>query len=166
MVRAARIARQRGIPVVADFDSALAPQFPELLQLADHLILSRDFAIKLTRARTTQAALRRLWTKDRQAVVLTAGPAGCLYRGRGETTLRYQPAFRVKVVDTTGCGDVFHGAYAFGLARGLTLEDRIRFASATAALKATRLGGQAGIPSLAAVKRLLSQTGASQWSRI
>jgi sugar/nucleoside kinase (ribokinase family) len=49
-------------------------------------------------------------------------------------------------VDTTGCGDVFHGAYASALARGLGLAERVRFASAAAALKATRHGGQAGIP--------------------
>jgi sugar/nucleoside kinase (ribokinase family) len=52
----------------------------------------------------------------------------------------------VTVVDTTGCGDVFHGAYAAGLSRGLALPERIRFASAAAALKARGRGGQAGIP--------------------
>jgi sulfofructose kinase len=69
---------------------------------------------------------------------------------------KYQPAFRVKAVDTTGCGDVFHGAYAFALARGMALEERIRLAAATAALKATQPGGQAGSPSLRAVRRYLN----------
>jgi len=68
----------------------------------------------------------------------------------------YQPAYRVQVMDTTGCGDVFHGAYASALVRGLELPERIRFASAAAALKATQPGGQAGIPSRAAVEEFLA----------
>ena len=65
---------------------------------------------------------------------------------------------RVTVVDTTGCGDVFHGAYAAGLAQGLDLADAIRLASAAAALKATQRGGQAGIPTRAAVDSFLEGT--------
>jgi sulfofructose kinase len=59
------------------------------------------------------------------------------------------------VVDTTGCGDVFHGAYAAALARGLDLAGRVRFASAAAALKAMRAGAQAGIPTRAAVEEFI-----------
>ena len=66
------------------------------------------------------------------------------------------PAPRVAARDTTGCGDVFHGAYAMALARGMNLVDRLRWASATAALKATQHGGQAGIPDAAEVKRFLA----------
>jgi sulfofructose kinase len=56
------------------------------------------------------------------------------------------PAFAVDVVDTTGCGDVFHGVYAAALAEGLPLEKRVKLASAAAALKAMQPGGQRGIP--------------------
>jgi sulfofructose kinase len=63
----------------------------------------------------------------------------------------------VKVVDTTGGGDVFHGAYAFGLARDMELAERIRFAAATAALKVMQPGGQSGIPSLPEVRAFLKQ---------
>ncbi|MCY2954083.1 MAG: PfkB family carbohydrate kinase [Planctomycetota bacterium] len=157
MIRAARIARRHGIPVVADFESDQHPQFGELLELVDHLIVSRDFAAKRSGVSDPAIAVQKLWATDREAVVVTAGASGCWYRGEGAAAARRQPAFQVAAVDTTGCGDVFHGAYAFGLARGLPLDERIRLASATAALKATRPGGQAGIPSLAAVKRFLQQ---------
>jgi sulfofructose kinase len=63
----------------------------------------------------------------------------------------------VKVADTTGCGDVFHGAYAAALARGLDLPARVRFAAAAAALKATRHGGQAGIPTRQATEAFLQE---------
>ena len=58
----------------------------------------------------------------------------------------HQPSFTVKEVDTNGCGDVFHGVYAAGLVKGMPAAERIRFASAVAACKATRPGGQQGIP--------------------
>ena len=67
----------------------------------------------------------------------------------------HHPAFPVKVVDTTGCGDVFHGAYAAGLVLGMTLSERVRVASAAAALKAVRAGGQEGIPNLDTVQAFL-----------
>jgi len=162
MLRAARLARRAGIPVVADLEDASHPQFHLLLALADHLILSRDFARALTGARSPAPAVRKLARPDRQVAVVTCGDEGCWYLVRGDAVPRHQPAFKVEAVDTTGCGDVFHGAYAFALARGLGVEERIRFAAATAALKATRPGGQAGIPSLAAVRRFLRNECISQ----
>ena len=124
--------------------------------LADHLILSRDCARAITGTRSPAQAVRKLARPDRQVAVVTCGDEGCWYLAQGDAVPRRQPAFKVEAVDTTGCGDVFHGAYAFALARGLGLEDRIRFAAAAAALKATRPGGQAGIPSLRAVRRFLN----------
>jgi len=155
MVRAARLARRAGIPVVADFENDQHRQFPQLLPLADHLILSQGFAGKITGARSPEQAVRKLARPDRQVAVVTCGDKGCWYLAGGSSSPQYQPAFKVKAVDTTGCGDVFHGAYAFALANGMALEVRIRFAAATAALKATRAGGQTGIPSLAAVRKFL-----------
>jgi sugar/nucleoside kinase (ribokinase family) len=156
MVRSARIARSAGIPVVADLERNEWPGFPELLGLVDHLIVSRDFAERLTGDGDPARAVGKLWAADRQAVVVTCGAEGCWYRGPGPDGVRHHPAFAVRAVDTTGCGDVFHGAYAEALARGDDLGRRIRFASAAAALKATRPGGQAGIPTRAAVEAFLS----------
>jgi sulfofructose kinase len=156
MIRAARIARGAGIPVVGDIERDVDPLFRQLLELADHLIMSKAFAERLTGARAPKKAVGELARPDRQVAVVTCGAEGCWYLAQGWSQPKHQPAFRVKVVDTTGCGDVFHGAYAFALARGMTLEERIRLAAATAALKATEAGGQAGIPSLRAVRRYLN----------
>ena len=155
MVRAARLARRAGIPVVADFDDHRHPQFEQLLALADHLIISEEFAGRLTGTQSPEHAIRKLACPDRQVTIVTCGDKGCWYLARGASAVQYQPAFKVKAVDTTGCGDVFHGAYAFALANGMPIEAQIRFAAATAALKATRAGGQAGIPSLTAVRRFM-----------
>ena len=73
--------------------------------------------------------------------------------------MQHFPAFPVEPVDTTGCGDVFHGAYAACLAWGYETRAAIAVATATAAFKATQPGGRKGIPDLATVKRFLEEQG-------
>jgi sugar/nucleoside kinase (ribokinase family) len=160
MVRAARIAHDAGIPVVGDFEADDAPHFAELLSLTDHLILSASFARNLTRASNVNDVIERLWEPNRETVIVTCGVDGIWYLSNAETkSIQYQPAFSVKTVDSTGCGDVFHGAYAFALARGLAITSRVRMAAAAAAIKATQPGGQAGIPDWASLAAFLSQHG-------
>lgn len=157
MVRAARVARAAGITVVADLERNDWPGFADLLGLVDHLIVSRAFAARISGATGPPAAVDAIWTRERQCVVVTCGEEGCWFRGDDTTgRVQHHPAFAVQAVDTTGCGDVFHGAYACALARGLHLVERIRFASAAAALKAMRPGAQAGIPTRSEVERFLT----------
>lgn len=145
MIRAARIARAAGIPVVADLERNEWPGFDQLLALVDHLIVTRTFATKLTGETDPKRAVEKLWTGERAVVVITCGEQGCHFRDRsGE--VQHLSAFSVDVVDTTGCGDAFHGSYAADLARGLPLVERLTRASATAALKAGHLGAQRGLP--------------------
>jgi sulfofructose kinase len=154
-LRAARVARSVGVSVVADFEDGSDPGFREVLGLVDHLILSKDFARQTTRAPDPLQAARALWQPGRAAVIITDGPNGCWsLSGSGELTVRHHPAFLVAATDTTGCGDVFHGAYAACLARGDCLEDRIRFASAAAALRAK----EGEIPRLVAVEQFLANS--------
>jgi ribokinase len=146
MRRAARIARGRGRVVVADFEGDEGPGFDELLGLIDHLIVDAAFARKRTGCENPAESALRMWTADRQAVVVTCGAAGSWRVGRDQPTPRHQPAFTVDVVDSTGCGDVFRGGYMAALVRGLALAECVRVASAAAALKATRPGVQLGCP--------------------
>ncbi len=161
MVRAARIARAAGVPVVADFERDAGPLFGELLGLTDHLILPWEFARALSGASDGPAIVRALWAPGRAAVVVTRSADGCWYLTREEEGKVYhQPSFRVPEADTNGCGDVFHGSYAAGVAEGLPAAARIRLASAVAALKATNAGGQKGIPDRPAAERFLAERSA------
>jgi sugar/nucleoside kinase (ribokinase family) len=155
-LRAIDIGRAAGVQVVADFERDDHPRFGELLAAVNHLVVSETFATKITGAASASDAAPRLWTPARRAVVITAGERGCWFIGT-ETGGRvvHRPAFRVDVIDTTGCGDVFHGAYAAALARDMSLPERVDFACAAAAIKATVAGGQKGAPDLAAVARFL-----------
>jgi sulfofructose kinase len=154
-LRAAAIARADGIPVVADFEDSNHPQLPELLGLVDHPVLPLDFAQKITGETAPEAAAKAVWHQDCQAVVITCGTAGSWFLGK-DGVVRHQPAFKVEAVDTTGCGDVFHGAYAAALVQGAPLDECVRFATAAAGLKATQPGGQRGIPTPSQVEEFLA----------
>jgi sulfofructose kinase len=136
-LRATQIARSAGVAVVADLEDARNPLFRAVLDLVDHLVLGESFAREISGEPDARAAARALWQADRAAVVVTCGAKGCwsVSSDMGLTPVHH-PAFPVKATDTTGCGDVFHGAYAASLARGEPLEARIQFAAAAAALKA------------------------------
>ncbi|MBE3065569.1 MAG: hypothetical protein IMZ69_11200 [Spirochaetes bacterium] len=164
-VRAARLARGAGIPVVADLEVSSAPLLSELIGLVDHLIVPWNIGVELTGAADGPAVARGLWeartdarTGGRSAVVVTRGTEGswCMSAERPGKVF-HQPSFRVETVDTTGCGDVFHGAYAAALREGRPVEERLRFAAAVAALKATRVGGQKGIPTRGEVEKFLDE---------
>lgn len=164
-LRAAKVARANGIPVVADFERDDAPDFPELLPLVDHLILSEAFALRLTRTPSASEAATALWNPRRAVVIVTCGAKGCCVLSE---EFNHRPVHfsvpPVQTVDTTGCGDVFHGAYAASLAFGMDLQVRIKFATAAAAIKATRHGGQKGIPTRTEVEEFLQKSGASSSS--
>lgn len=158
MIRAATIAREAGIPVVSDIESSDFEMFDELFSLVDHLILSEDFAQSHTDTQTPEDAASALWNEARHTVVVTCGSQGSVAVSKEYPDLqpRRHATFKVEVADTTGCGDAFHGAYAAALAQGLVIDERIRLAAATAALKATKPGGQAGLPDRATVEKFLA----------
>ncbi|SPE60746.1 putative Uncharacterized sugar kinase YihV [Verrucomicrobia bacterium] len=151
-LRALKKARLFGIPVVADLESEAVPHFAQVLAGVDHLILSEEFACQLTREKSAASAAGALWRAERAVVIVTCGHDGCwsVAKESGEKP-RHHEAFPVRAANTSGCGDVFHGAYAFRLACGDSLDERIRFASAAGAVKA----GQSEIPRLRAVEFLL-----------
>jgi len=147
MIPLYRQAREKGIPIVGDFETLRSPEAKIALSLVDHPILPAAFVREhLDEEEIPAAVLRLLGEHGRSAVVVTDGAKGSWFAEKGDHTVRHQSAFPVTVCDTTGCGDVFHGAYATALAFGMALPDRVRHASAVAALKATRKGGQAAAP--------------------
>ncbi len=155
-LRAARIAHDAGIPIVGDFERVTTPRVADLITLVDHLIVSIRFASALTALSDPAEAARKLWHEHSSVVVITGGAQGCWVTENGQDVTHF-PAFKVEVVDTTGCGDVFHGAYAAALTWDMPLPERIRFASASAALKATQAGGRRGIPTREIVEIFLKK---------
>ncbi len=142
-----RKARQRGMPIVGDFETIRCSEEKEAFELVDHPILPAHFAREYAKTSDIEEAVRIIAAENhRQTVVVTDGENGSWFIEQGENSVRHHPAFPVTVIDTTGCGDVYHGAYAAALAFGWDLPCRIRFASAAAALKTTGKGGQNAAP--------------------
>ena len=84
-------------------------------------------------------------------MVVTLGERGLIYDDAG--TCRHLPAYAVRAVDTTGAGDVFHGAFAYGVLRAWPLELNLQVASLAAALSVQGRGGRRSIPTLDAVRK-------------
>ena len=153
-LQAASLARAHGIPVVADLELASLPEVDSFLSVVDHLIIGIDLAGAITQKQNVEEMVRKIANPQRAACVVTAGANGCWYSEYGGEVYHF-PAYKVNVVDTTGCGDVFHGVYAAALVRGEPVSQAVQVASASAAIKATRPGGRAGIPDLASVEAFL-----------
>jgi len=102
---------------------------------------------------TVEEAVRSIQKQGPEVVIFTFGGEGCC--GVCADNYFRAPAFKVDVVDTTGAGDVFHGAYDYAYLQGWEVEKCVRFASATSAIKCTRPGGRSGIPRLAVLNRFL-----------
>jgi sulfofructose kinase len=138
-------ARARGIPTVLDGDVADAEVFERLLPLTDHAIFSEP-ALAAFAGSTDDASLNKLARFNCRVTAVTRGGEGVSWHENGRQQRR--AAYPVSVVDTTGAGDVFHGAYVLAIGAGLGVPDAMAFASAAAALKCTRSGGRDGIPSI------------------
>jgi sugar/nucleoside kinase (ribokinase family) len=149
-----RAARQRKIPVVIDLDQATDVSDP-LLALGTHVVSSSEALFGTTGLKEYGAALKKLAGHLSGFLAITDGPHGVYWLEGGE--VRHLPAFKVKVIDSLGAGDAFHGGFTLALAEGRALPDIMRFASATAALKCTKFGGAAGAPTRAEVETFLSK---------
>jgi len=146
-------ARERGIPVVLDGDRPTR-HTDEMLGTASHVVFSAEGLTGTAGCDDRAEALRRLRPRVKGFLAATDGAHDMLWL-EGETVRRL-PVFPVEVVDTLGCGDVFHGAFALAVAEGRDPPSAMRFAAAAAALKCTRFGGGAGAPSRVEVERLLA----------
>lgn len=162
-------ARDAGVPVVADIERSNVDGVPEAIPAIDHLILPAHYARELTGVATAAEAVSALWNDRRTVVAVTDGAAGVWYTSRDvsgeQSETRHFPAYPVELVDPTGCGDVFHGVYAAGLAAGLPLERRLRRAAAAAAIKATRIGAQSGAPARSEIDAFLRERGEDAGAR-
>lgn len=155
---AARFARERGIPVTVDANT-LKHDMSTLIGLSDYLITSAAFPKCFFPDFTDyEDSARRFLAMGPRVVVTTLGEQGSRTWTRDGMSFD-RPAFKVDVVDTTGAGDVFHGAYVYGVARGWDLPYITDLSSACAAMKCRKLGGQPGIPTLAQLRVFLAEHG-------
>ena len=156
-----RLAGARGIARVLDADVAAAGTIAALGTLTDHLVFSQRGLVEFSGMEDAEAGLAAAAARLRGmpalgpagSLAVTLGARGSLWWREGRPVSLSSP--RVAARDTTGCGDVFHGAYALGLAERRGTVEAARFATAAAALKAERGAGWSGMPESGAVEALL-----------
>jgi len=149
VARAAEIARRHGIPVTVDVDTIYAG-FDRVLPNVDYLIASKEFPEGWTGERDPFRALERLQEEYGMRVAATTlGMHGVLAREGGR--FHYAPAYAVDCVDTTGAGDVFHGAFCYAVLQGMPIPEALDFCNAMAALNCTALGARGAIRRLTEV---------------
>jgi len=152
--RLARLGRDRGLPVTCDVDRVTGAT-SELLDAVTVPILAEHVPQDITHEADPERALRLLRRPPTGRIVLTLGARGSAMLD-GDRFI-HVPGFDVSVVDTTGAGDVFRGAFIYSLLRGDRPAQMLRFANAAAALSCTREGAIEGIPTLEEVERFLAR---------
>lgn len=159
-LEAARIVRESG--GLVSFDGGAhryEARHLELLPLVDILIVARDYAERFSGTVSCDDQLDALAHWGAEIVGITDGAAGSWFLARGGARF-HQSAFPVdNLVDTTGCGDVFHGAFLAEIVRGQSWVDCARTASAAAALSATALGGRGHLPGREEVEKMIAEAG-------
>ncbi len=157
-----KAARDCGVPTVAD--TTPTETNADWIRSVDVMISPRHYLRAGGFGDDVDRALDAIHAMGPATAVITLGADGWAASdaaGRTRGT-----AFPVTVVDTVGAGDVFHGAYAFGLAKGWTTPQCAEFASAVAAIKCTRVGGRTGIPTLPQTLAFLRTHSPNDWSNI
>ena len=150
---AIEVATHLGLPSIVDFDLTTSNGPAEVVRTATHVVFSQPALASFTRIGDVSSALREVAAKTEAFIGVTLGGEGFAWIEQDD--VRAVPAFPVAVVDTLAAGDVFHGAFALGIAQNDSLDQTIRAASAAAALKCSRPGGRAGIPTRAEVDEFL-----------
>jgi sugar/nucleoside kinase (ribokinase family) len=136
---------------VLDIEAGDPQTLRRLIELGTHIILPLAAALRLSGQSEVAEALRELSTWTTGQIIATDGVNGswaCTVKG-----IHHQPAFKVEALDTTGCGDAYHGAYACALLDELPLPLRMELASWIAAQVALKLGGRSNLPTRESLKR-------------
>ncbi|MGH9356327.1 MAG: carbohydrate kinase family protein [Terriglobia bacterium] len=150
---AAQLGRKAGIPVVADMDTVYK-KVERLFPLIDYLLASAHFLPAATGENDPFRVLELMAREYRvRTPGMTLGRDGALLFSEGRFI--YSPGFVVETVDTTGAGDVFHGAFIYGLLGGWAMVDILEFSNAMAALNCMALGARGGIRSEADARALI-----------
>jgi sulfofructose kinase len=152
-LHATTIARSAGTPVTSDLEH-VSDRVEQLIASVTFPIFEQHLPARVTGEQDYERALRKLRRLNDGLLVITLGEEGSV--ALDGDMFHVAPAFKVKVVDATGAGDVFRAGFIYGLLQKSNVADRLRFANAAAALSCTRLGAIPAVPSLAEVQELLA----------
>lgn len=156
----ARLARKHGVKVSLDVDT-IYPGFESVLQHVDYLVASSSWPAKWTGEPDPFIALRYLQREYKFPITaMTLGHFGSLALENGAWA--YSPAFEVPCTDTTGAGDVFHGAFCYTMLANMPIQSALEFSNAAAAINCTAIGARGHIPTLREVENMIRLNASSR----
>lgn len=129
----------------------------DLCTMVDYVVCSKDFAEGVTNelldGSGTQymKVMRLLQDKFHTNIIITLESLGCLYEYQDE--IKIMPSLQMKAVDTTGAGDIFHGAFTYAVAKQYSLEESLRIANIAGALSVTHVGSKNSMPEKVEMKK-------------
>ena len=135
----------------------VTPELLELCKYIKYIVCSKGFAETVTGMKfdySNPSILVAIYNKlqdkyPNSNIVITLEEKGCLYQVGNE--IKIMPGLKVNAVDTTGAGDIFHGAFTYGIANNFDMEKTITFANIAAGLSVTKIGSRLSIPTLSEV---------------
>ncbi len=135
----------------------ITPELLELCKYIKYIVCSKGFAETVTGMKfdfNNPQSLVNIYTKlqnkyPNSNLTITLEEHGCLYTSGNE--IKIMPGLKLTPVDTTGAGDIFHGAFTYGLANGFDMDKVMTFANIAAGLSVTKMGSRLSIPSLSEV---------------
>jgi sugar/nucleoside kinase (ribokinase family) len=146
------------IPIILDAEQFFIEKkiIQEMIALSTDLILPLNFARQVSGKEEVSEVINSFCNDSKNLVVITEGAKGCYFREKGSSITQHMSAYEINAVDTNGTGDIFHGAYAYGLLNGMKSIENLEFASAAAASVASLPHGSVRKPSLSVIKEFIS----------
>lgn len=128
------------------------PSTVNLCPYVDYLVCSKNFALdytKLSYDGSIESIIevhKRLENDFHNNIIITLEDKGCFTKI--DNSYKLIPSIKVKAVDTTGAGDIFHGAFTYFISHNYSLEEACRLSNITGAISTTKVGGRYSVPSL------------------
>ena len=146
------------IPIILDAEQFFIEKkiIQEMIALSTDLILPLNFARQVSGKEEVSEVINSFCNDSKNLVVITEGAKGCYFREKGSSITQHVSAYEINAIDTNGTGDIFHGAYAYGLLNGMKTIENLEFASAAAASVASLPHGSVRKPSLSMIKEFIS----------
>ncbi len=135
----------------------------ELAKIVNYVVCSHDFAEELSKVKidyndfdSIVDAYKEIKKTIKGNLIITLEEYGCFTCVNG--LYKIVPSIKAKAIDSTGAGDIFHGAFVYALANNFSLEKAMRFSNITGALSVETLGSRYSIPELERVEKVYNDT--------
>lgn len=133
----------------------------DLCYMCNYVVCSKEFmelvsGITITDQPSLENAFIKLENEFQTNIIVTLESDGCAYRNN-DNNIVIIPSIKVKAVDSTGAGDIFHGAFTYGIAQNWPMEKVLKYANVAGAMSVTRIGGRNSIFTLKEMEEVYNE---------